>query len=865
MAYIMDANCMAAASAAAKGNLTSQDVVDAFKRIADYKTQLEQSGNMTGAAERMRKFAEGEGERAKIAAALARRHAALNAIVRDKLDETIDNMLASGMRPTKALLSILEGTQRNVVNGRKSISAFRQAYEKRYMGAMVSEIVAENPHILSNLRDPKLDADILREMSELRKDGKPGITGNKDAQFVAKVFAKYAEMARTDLNKLGGSIGKLDGWAGVQMHDDVKMIAAGKDAWIGTVAAHLDIARTFPEGLSPSEVTRALGDMYDTIITGFSNKPTPASQGVRVNPANLAKSLGKSRVLHFKDANAAISYRETFGYSNTVAGMFSHLRNSARVASNMEVLGPNPEVMFAAVADSLARKVKASKTIPDKLKQKQIQALELQAGVLRQGLDIAMGTAARPVSVTAAKIGADIRAWQSMSKLGGALISSISDTVTTSAAAQFRGGNFFVAFAQQIGGILQGRPKGEAAEISALLFEGFDGIIGNIVSAAAAVDGPLGHAAELQEKFFRANGLTWWTDVNRSMAGRMVAREMGMRSKTAFADLPAAYRHVLDLNGIDATRWDIIRQARLRQVNGADYVTPDRISALPDAAFAPLVADRIAAANGNADRIASAIADARRDVELSVLRFVADETNYGVIKTDAKTQRWMTRGTRPGTFMGEAARFIMQFKGFPLAFTDRVMGRAIFGHRADAKFGERFAHAGSLVAGLILAGYAAMTMKDVIKGYWPPRDPGDIRTWIAAAQQGGAWGIYGDFLFSQNNRFGGGVLETVAGPTLGSASDAIQLALGARDFAIDVAQGNEGKFSGGAALSWLTGNTPFANLYYAKPALDYMILNSLRETLSPGYLRRMSKNRQRQYGQQSFMPTGPTLLGDLQP
>jgi hypothetical protein len=647
------------------------------------------------------------------------------------------------------------------------------------------------------------------------------------------------------------------------MHDDIKMIQGGKNAWIGTMVAHLDIERTFPDGLSPGEVNRALGDMYDTIITGFSNASTPASKGMRVNPANLAKSLGKSRVLHFKDANAALAYREVYGYSNTVAGMFGHLRSAARAASAMEVLGPNPELMFAGLADSLKRRIKDDPNISDRTKQREMNRLTTQAGALRQAIDIATGTAARPVSVTAAQIGADIRAWQSISKLGGALISSLSDTITVSAAAQFRGGNFFVAFAQQLNGLFAGRPAGELGEIQGLLFEGFDGVIGSISNQFHATDGPVGHMSKLQEAFFKMNGLTWWTDVQRATAGRMIAREMGMRSKTAYADLPANYRHVLGVHGIDEMRWDIIRQARLRQVNGLDYVTPDRIGALPDDAFAPLVADRIAAAKGDATRIASAIADAKRDVELSVLRFVADETNYGVIKTDARTQRYMTLGQRPGTVAGEGMRLLMQFKGFPLAFTERVMGRAIFGHRADATLGERGAHIGSLVAGLILAGYASMTIKDAMKGYWPPRDPGDIRTWLAAAQQGGAWGIYGDFLFSQTNRFGGDLLGTLAGPTLGSISDMVNVALDARDYAIS---GGEDPMSGGKALSTVVGNTPFANLHLVKPALDYLVLNSLRETLSPGYLRRQSRQRQRDYGQEQVirpLGLGPTLQGDL--
>ena len=72
---------------------------------------------------------------------------------------------------------------------------------------------------------------------------------------------------------------------------------------------------------------------------------------VRVNPANMAKSLGKSRVLHFKDPDAAIGYRDEFGYGMVADGMMAHLGNGARLAANMKVLGPNPKVMFDAMAE----------------------------------------------------------------------------------------------------------------------------------------------------------------------------------------------------------------------------------------------------------------------------------------------------------------------------------------------------------------------------------------------------------------------------------------------------------------------------------------------------------------------------------
>lgn len=856
--YVPDAACIRAATAAAgEGKLTEAEILEAFQRANDYKTRLEQSGNLTGQAERLRKWAIDEGERTKIAAAMRRRHTHLNIVIRDKIDEAIDGLLEAGLSPKKVMLTLLEGTQRGVKNGRKSTAALRQAMEADYIGSMLATLQRERPHLVGVIHDQKLDDDIFREMRELRQGGKPGITGNSDAQFIAKVFADHAEMVRVELNRLGASIGKLDGWAGVQTHDDVRMIAAGKDAWVGSIVTKLDLERTFPEGLSAGELARALGDIYDTIITGIDNSLTPAEMGQRVNPANLAKSLGKSRVLHFKDAAAALAYREEFGYGNTVSGMISHLRNSARVGSVMSTWGPNPEVMFGAVAKSLERRVRDNPDLSPEQKKKQVKGLNVQAGALRAAIDIATGTASRPVDVTWSKIGSDIRAVQSMGKLGGALLSSFGDTISAASAAQFRGSGFFRGLTRQLGGIMSGRPKGEQAEIGFLIGEGFDGLIGHIVSPQAATDGVVGKLGRMQELFFRFNGLTWWTDVGRAVAGRTISAEMGMRAGTAFANLPPAYRHVLELNGIDEARWSIIGQASLRNVNGQAYLTPDRIRELPDEAFMGLYPDRVARAKGDAERLAYVLQDARRDVELSVRRFFADETNYGVIKTDAKSQRFMTQGHRPGTFAGEAMRFIMQFKGFPIAFTERVIGRALLGQRKGASKLERFAHIGQLLAGLTLAGYASMTMKDIVKGYWPPRDPADPRTWLAAAQQGGAWGIYGDFLFSQTNRFGGGLLETVAGPTLGSVSDLINIGLEARDYALDTAAGDEGRFSGSNALNWALGNVPglsAVNLFYLKPAMDYLWLNSLRETLAPGTLRRQERTRQREYGQERYLP-----------
>lgn len=849
-------SCYAAAANAAKAagaELSERDLAAAFRAAQDEKARLKAAGITDNVADRMKSIAEQTAERTRIAAALQKKHAALNILARDRLEQTIEAFKKAGLSPRDSILAVMEGSQQGIAGARDSVSARRLGYEARYVGGMMAEIQKDRPHLVNVLSDKRLSDDVFREMGELREGGKPGVTGNEDAKYLADVFAKHVEASRTELNRLGASIGKLDGWAGAQVHDDMKMMQAGKEFWVDGIAPLLDLNRTFPDAASADEVRKILGDMYDTIVTGVPNKATAKEKGQRVNPANLAKSLGKTRVLHFKDAESAIAYRDAFGYGNSIYGIMSHQRRAANMAAQMDMFGPNPEIMFNSLVEGERRKLRDDPNLSPQDKVKQIQKLNADAGPLRGAFDVMSGAISRPGNVNAAKIANDVRAVQSMAKLGGAVLTAMpTDVVGAAQAAMFRGSGFFHGMVKQIGGILKGRPKAEQAEISYLFGEGFDSLIGDVLSHGLANDGPVGKMSKLTETFFKWNGLNWWTDVGRSVVGRTVAAEMGMRADTAFKDLPANYSHVLGLHGIGEKQWEALRQATRREAGGNAYITPDAIRDLPDAAVEPLVGNRLASAK-TPERKAEILEQGRRDLELQALRFVADETNYAIVETDAASRRISTLGTRPGTFAGEAARFVMQFKGFPIAFSQRILGRALFGGRGASKY-ERIMnntpHIGALIGGLTVAGYMAMTMKDLVKGNWPPRDPLDPKVLTAALTQGGALGIYGDFLFGQQNRFGSGALETFSGPFIGTMSDIINVPLKARSA---LEEGKSPQMAGDI-LNLALNNTPFINLAYVRPALDVLFINSLRNWASPGYVNRQQRNRLKDYGQRPLLP-----------
>jgi hypothetical protein len=140
----------------------------------------------------------------------------------------------------------------------------------------------------------------------------------------------------------------------------------------------------------------------------------------------------------------------------------------------------------------------------------------------------------------------------------------------------------------------------------------------------------------------------------------------------------------------------------------------------------------------------------------------------------------------------------------------------------------------------------AMTAKDLIKGKKPrPIDTPEqlAKVMGAAMAQGGAMGIYGDFLFGQTSRFGGGVLETAAGPTLGKANDAYRLFQDLKS----------GDANAANTLKFAIQNTPYANLFYTRMALDYLVLHEISEAMNPGYLRRMERRVEQETGQEFWL------------
>lgn len=469
-----------------------------------------------------------------------------------------------------------------------------------------------------------------------------------------------------------------------------------------------------------------------------------------------------------------------------------------------------------------------------------------------------------PGSAWGARVAANVRAWQSLSKLGGALLSSFADLPVAASEMRYQGKSFLGSLGEMTAGLAKGRGSLEQREILSSFGVYGDAMRGEIMRRFSADDSVGGKMSRGMSLFFKLNGLSWWTDANKASAGLMMAHNLAQNKGRAWASMDKDFTRTLGLYDIDAGKWDLLRGMDTRMADGRDYMTTDGIPGIPD--------ERISAYLTEQGRKVSdaAIRETREGLERSLRAYVNDRVSYAVLEPDARTRSIMNQGTRPGTIMGDLNRFMTQFKSFPAAYMQKTLGRELYGRGyAPTPLGEGYRGSKDLIAALrngngerlammqlvlwtTAFGYLSMSAKDAVKGR-QPRPPNDYKTWIAAMTQGGGFGIMGDFMFGEVSRFGNKPLETLAGPTLGTAANALDL----------WAKIRSGDDAASSALRLAQNNTPFLNLFYTRIAMDHLFLWSVQEALNPGSLRRTEQRIQKENGQQFLVKPSQSYLDPL--
>jgi hypothetical protein len=789
----------------------------------------------------------------KAAAAIEKRNAAINLKVRTEALDYIQTTWNDD--PAEGVLALLYGSPKARFGSRASANAAQDANFRKYTAGVSGELEAAG--LFDVLRRGEMDRDVARAMWSIKDEAALSKIPSQAVE-IAKVLHKWQEVARLDANRAGAWVGKLDNYVVRQSHSPDRLSQSGEAKWKADIQPRLDLKAMFPDG-PPRNLDDWLHETYLNLTTGVRPKGAADFTADRMSafkgPANLAKKLSQERVIHFKSADDWFDYNAQFGFGNLREAYLQGIHRSAESTGLMQVLGSNPEGNLESIVGSIRSKL--SRSDQDALK---AFDKKTRSGTrIENALKEVAGLTRRVASQRLATFGGGLRVWNTLTGLGGAVVSAITDVPIRASLLRYQGQSYLGAIGE---GVLAPIKRivgatGDAERKATLAAIGYfnEMAMGNLAVRFSPDESIPGRLQRATHTFFKWNLLGGWTDEMRRTSLESMGRFFGESTVSDFVSLSERTQRTLERFRIGEKEWDVLRKGVLEESGGEKFLTPQAIREMDPASFQSLVAGRVrelkaeAAKSGKVDsldrRIRRVQEDAREDMANRVQQLYADEVNSAVINPDARTLAFVRQGQQAGTPMGEALRLFWQFKTFGIAVMQRAFLREFYGYGkgANRSFGiSEIRGLATLLAGSLAFGYVAMSAKDMLKGR-SPRPVDDYRTWQAAMAQGGGMGIYGDFMFGQSNRFGQGFLTTLGGPTVGKADQVYQLwtSFKAGD---DVAA---------KSVKFTINNTPYANLFYTRMAADYLFLYEMQEAMNPGYLRRMERNVESETGSEWWL------------
>ena len=663
---------------------------------------------------------------------------------------------------------------------------------------------------LFDAQNPTMTRDLVAEIF----GNAGGATGNAIAKAGARAWLDTIEGLRTRFNAAGGDVGKLAYGYLPQAHDSARIRQAGKQTWAARTLGLLDRRRYVREDgsqMGDIEVLDMLEAAHDTLASDGLNKQTPGQfkgTGARANRGS------DSRVLHFKDGESYLQYNKQFGVGSMYDAMVAHVGGMARDIALIERYGSNPAQQFrlqndlAKVADQGGKRVFGNKA----------QAY----------WDILSGATGTADSARIAQVGMHARAIQTFSKLGSAVISSITDLGTIMVTTGYNK----LPYWDLVKNVARMAGSGEAREFAASHAIIADSMISDL-NRWAGENIRNNWSGRIANSTMRLSLMNAWTDTLRRGFSLTMQQGLARMSGKKWADLTEWDRTHLQRKGITAEDWDVVNAAQLTKYEGAEFLTPEAI-----------------AASGH---------ERAQEVTAKILGLITDESEYAVINPDMATKAIQTwGGTQAGTIKGELARAVMQFKSFPIAMISRHWRRMLDAPQVDGApvLGNKLAYTAALLVSTTALGAIAFQMKQVVQG----KDPVDMTTakfWTRAAAQGGGAGFVADVLLGDSTEARSPLdhLAKLAGPTFSDLADMLELTKGNIDEALAGKETHLGAESARFARSHL----PLVNLWYTKAAFDHMLTHAVQESLSPGYLARQRQKAQKDWKQGFWWEPGDTV------
>ena len=808
------ADCLKIVDAANKGRLSDDQLDEILTELNAEKKARQAEGALANIESSIFNRGLVMAEEAELARKIEKRNRYMNILKEQKLMALVQRADEMTGDPSLGLEAALVGVNAPFEGASRSVDSITNALVNSYAGGMIADL--KKAGLLTKFNNMKGDFErqVANVLGDLNLKTPVGVAeASADAVSLGKILFKYQRAALQRENQAGSYIRLKEGRVVRASHDQRRMVKAGPDEWKIYIRDKLDYEKM---SIAPDRIDGFLDSSYEAIVSGVrkEGERTDISKAF-TGPGNLAKKESASGVFTFKKPNDWYDYDQKFGKASLREAFMQDMQSASRSTALMEVLGTNPEAMVDRVIKRMEKTYRGDAKKLKRIKREQA-AITFKAALDEVTGDVNIGS-----HTPLARYMHFYRSIQTMAKLGGAWIAALADVAFIASNRMYQGRSLLDAWGDGFTAVFKGMSRGQMREIADRLGVGIEGQLGDFMSRFNAADDVPGQTSKMMSTFFKLNLLQPWTESNKRGVTMMIANDLGREASKGFDKLPEDLKRILNIYGINAKGWELARKGAKKGPDGRVYLIPGEI---PDV-----------------------------KMRENVFALLVSEADNSVPSPGARERAAIRRGYRPGTFAGEGIRFLTQFKSFGVTALTKSVGRQVYGYGAKTSI-EQFqrgigANMGIVnsIVGTTVLGYFVMQLKEVAKG----RDmrPATPETFLAAAMQGGGLGIYGDFLFGEANRYGGGTLETIAGPGIGTASELVDLLQRARG----VVTGGDEDLRGDT-VRLLKGNIPFANLFYTKEAMNYLIWYQLQETINPGYLRRMERRAKNQNDQTFWLP-----------
>ncbi len=761
--------------------------------------------------------------------ALKARRDALAVLKHAQIEKTLEAFGTDKITGLRHLLAFHADAKGSVL----SVESRAEAIEAEAFSQMLGTLEATNPRFFGLLENAEGVRALVREL--FGED-----TGIPEAKAGAREFQDVADSLLQRFNRAGGKVGKLEDWNLPQHHSQRRVAAAGQEIWVQDTLPRLNRRRYANDDgslMNDQQMLDLLRQVWETIATGGINKIEPGAPRGRGMEAN---AHSEARVLHFKSADDYLAYQEAFGEASLYEVLTNHIRSMADSIAMVETMGPNPEHTYRLFRDQAQQEaVLANPTRRGKVAKELVGLDNLFNSVSGKTLPVADERIARGFD--------SLRKWLVASRLGSVPISSLPDEATMRMTAHVNNLDQMQLFRAQLATLdptnatekrlAQRAGLGLQSMISTLNRFGDESMRNTLASKLATFQ-------------MRASGNNAITEARRRAFGTTMMSSLGhlVREVDAPGKLDALDHRILLSKGITDADWQVWRLAELEDwgVPAAEaMLTPESIRRIPDEKLAGI---------GGPD---TTPAQLRADASTRLLGLVLEETNMAVVEPGARERAALYANLQRGTWKGELMRSVWLFKTTPISMVLRHWERGMSGPDARSRAG----YLAAVVASSTVLGMAALQVDELLKG----RDPINMnpfegkaggRNWVRALLKGGSLGLYGDFLLSEQTQHGQSSTAAMLGPVVGLGEEALGLTQGNL---IQLLQGKE-THAGAELLKFARGMTPLANNWYTKAITDHLIFNQMQEIVSPGYLDRVRRRAQREFGQSFYWD-----LGELAP